>query len=115
MPLFGLISRAPKKRSGCRRIASRPLPRSKCTPIIAFSMPKWSISATTVSMGSASGSMSFGTSLNMYCAGNSNSSLDSLSMSPARRKPYQFFFEPSGRPSMRSTTPMSVGMAIGPD
>ena len=51
----------------------------------------------------------------MYWAGNSNSSLDSLSMSPARRKPYQCFFDPSGIPSMRSMTPMSVGMLMGQD
>ncbi len=36
-------------------------------------------------------------------------SLDSSSISPARKKPYQPFLEPSGMPSIRSITPMSAG------
>ena len=46
MPRFGSTSSEPKKRSGCSLHArsQRRVPRSKPTPIIAFSMPKWSIS-----------------------------------------------------------------------
>ena len=50
----------------------------------------------------------------MYCAGNSIS-LDSSSMSPARRNPYQSFLEPSGMPIMRSMTPTSEGKVMPPD
>ena len=45
----------------------------------------------------------------------SPSSLDSSSIRPARRKPYQLFFEPSGMPIIRSITPTSVGKLMGPD
>ncbi len=82
--------------------------RSWPMPTMARSMPKWSISPITTAMGSASGSTSSGTSLNMYWTGNSIS-LDSSSMKPARRKPYQLFLDPSGIPSIRSMTPTSVG------
>ena len=71
-------------------------------------MPKWSISPSTAATGSTSGSMSSGTSLNMYWAGNSIS-LDSASMRPARRNPYHSFLEPSGMPIIRSITPTSEG------
>ncbi len=82
--------------------------RWKPTPIMALSMPKWSISPSTTATGSAPGSTSSGTSLNMYSAGNSIS-LDSSSMRPARRNPYHSFLEPSGMPIIRSTMPMSEG------
>ena len=58
--------------------------------------------------------MSSGTPLNMYSTGNSIS-LDSSSMSPARRKPYQSFLWPSGMPIMRSMTPMSDGKVMPSD
>ena len=88
--------------------------RSKCTPSIALSIPKWSISPRTTATGSAASSMSSGTPLNMYSTGNSIS-LDSSSMSPARRKPYQSFLWPSGIPIMRSMTPMSDGKVMPSD
>ena len=77
-------------------------------------MPKWSISPSTTATGSASGSMSSGTPLNMYWTGNSIP-LDSSSMRPARRNPYQSFLEPSGIPIMRSITPTSDGIVMASD
>ena len=114
MPSLGRTSYEPKNRSGWSWTARVDVLRSKCTPSIAFSIPKWSISPSTTATGSASSSMSSGTPLNMYSTGNSIS-LDSSSMSPARRKPYQSFLWPSGTPIMRSMTPMSDGKVMPSD
>ena len=68
------------KRSGCDRIARSP--SSPCTPIRPFSTPHRSISRSvtpTRSTPSPDSIVLSGESLNMYSAGNSKSSFDSLS------------------------------------
>ena len=79
-----------------------------------LSMPHWSISREgdrdrVVRVDACSFS---GTSLNMYSAGNSNSSFDSRSLVWRVMKAYVAFMSSCGKPIIVSMIPMSVGMPI---
>jgi hypothetical protein len=69
-------------------MARSDVPRSKLVPSIAFSIPKWSISPEHHGNGVGPLVDVLGHALEHVLDGNSIS-LDSSSMSPARRKPYQ--------------------------
>ncbi len=77
MPSLGSTPADGRNRSGWSRSA-----RTWCSPpepISAISMPWWSISASVCATGSDPASIAPGTFLNMYCAGNSNSSFEAVS------------------------------------
>ena len=82
-------------------------------------MPTWmlnsSILASVHATTSVPGSTRSGTSLNMYCAGNSKSFALCSSFSSGRKKSYVAFFSSTlvwGKPIPRSMIPMSVGIPM---
>ena len=106
---LGSTSRLATKRSGCS--ASARSATSPVTPTRPMATPWRSISPSVTCTGSSPWSRWLGTSLNMYSAGNAMPWL-CWSRSWGAKNSYWRRASALGKPIMRSTTPMSVGMGM---